>query len=214
MDKVMIISPHADDETIGCGGTILKHLKAGNEVTIVQVSHPGTLLYDLATIKLMNAQVERVYDEYKCEWTDLDYEYGMLSDYNIPQLVGDFINVLDKYKPNILFIPYHSDLQTDHQVVNRAIVAAAKMHRHPYIDFIAMYETLSETENSPLANFQPNYFVDISDEILTKLMIFKLYKTEIQEQRTPKNLLALARFRGAQVNREYCESFMILREVK
>ena len=37
-NKVMVISVHPDDETLGCGGTILKHLQKGDDVYCVHVT--------------------------------------------------------------------------------------------------------------------------------------------------------------------------------
>ena len=38
MKKVIIISPHPDDETIGCGGTLLKHISNGDQVSWIIVT--------------------------------------------------------------------------------------------------------------------------------------------------------------------------------
>ena len=32
MRKILVVAPHADDETLGCGGTLLKHLSQGDEI--------------------------------------------------------------------------------------------------------------------------------------------------------------------------------------
>ena len=40
MEKIGIISPHCDDETLGCGGTILRHIKKGDEVSWIIVTKP------------------------------------------------------------------------------------------------------------------------------------------------------------------------------
>ena len=31
-NKILVVAPHADDETLGCGGTLLKHKKTGDEI--------------------------------------------------------------------------------------------------------------------------------------------------------------------------------------
>ena len=216
--KILVISPHADDETLGCGGTILRHIDRGDEVTVAQMSQPGKDLYEKKYMQAMKEQVKQVINAYKLQdWIVYDYTYGSLHEGLMPRLVADLMKLYKEKEPEVLYIPYIHDMQTDHQTVARAAIAAAKPHRHPYLKRILMYETLSETEASPLSQFQPNYFVDIFPFSLAKRTIFDLYVTEVlnfPSIRNEEGVNTLAYYRGQSVSLEKAEAFMILRWIE
>ena len=37
--NILVLAPHMDDEVIGCGGSILKHIYAGNDVSVLFFMH-------------------------------------------------------------------------------------------------------------------------------------------------------------------------------
>lgn len=82
-----------------------------------------------------------------------------------------------------------------------------------------MYECLSETEFTPaLAEnaFIPNVFVDITDYFDKKLEIIKIYISELMEAPLPRSIntiVALARYRGSRIGKDYAESFMLIEEI-
>ena len=110
-----------------------------------------------------------------------------------------------------------SDAHSDHRIIFDAIAACTKSFRHPYLKRLLMYECISETEFAPSLPervFQPNYFVDISDYLLSKLDIMKVYESEIGIHPFPrslKNIESLATFRGASVGVEYAEAFQLVK---
>ena len=40
MNKVLVVAVHGDDETLGCGGTLLKHKAQGDEIYWMVVTAP------------------------------------------------------------------------------------------------------------------------------------------------------------------------------
>ena len=87
------------------------------------------------------------------------------------------------------------------------------------IEILAAYETLSETHwNAPYIepNFTPNWVVDISEQIDTKLNAVRCYKSQISDFPGPRSVQAveaLAKFRGTQAGFAYGEGFHIVRMV-
>ena len=81
-----------------------------------------------------------------------------------------------------------------------------------------MYECLSETEFAPALReyaFAPNTFVDISEYLIRKLEIFKVYSSELMEPPYPRSIeiiTSLARYRGSRIGKEYAEAFCLLFE--
>ena len=85
---------------------------------------------------------------------------------------------------------------------------------------IYAYETLSETGwNIPNVQneFIPNAYVDISEQLDGKLRAMKYYASQMEEfpaARSLEAIEALARFRGAVMNRRAAEAFMLVREIR
>jgi len=219
-DKVMFISVHPDDETLGCGGTILKHKANGDQIywlnlTNGSLSHPYGFTQeqlDKRTQQLKDASAAYQFSEF----INLEFPTQMLDTIETRILVGAVDEVISRINPTVLYIPNRSDVHSDHQVAFKAICACTKNFRKPYIRKILMYETLSETEFAPaLAEnaFIPNYFIDISEYMNRKLDIMNIYDTEIQPDPFPRSMHAikgLAAFRGSRIGVTYAEAFTLI----
>ena len=124
-------------------------------------------------------------------------------------------DVFEGIKPEWLMIPGQYDAHSDHHVVYNCCMACAKPFRAPYIKRITTMEILSETEQGyQYERFEPNLFVDITNEIDDKIEAMKLYDTELEEAPFPRsldNIRALARLRGSAVAVTYAEAFRIIR---
>jgi len=222
MKKIMFVSVHPDDETIGCGGTILKNKKLGNKIywlnlTDISMSHPFGYTKEFAEhIYWTEAEVSKKYGFEKM--FNLEIPAGMLETYETRVLVSKIDEVLNSVKPDELYLPNRSDIHSDHRIGFNAVYACTKNFRKPYIKKILMYETLSETEYAPALSenaFIPNFYVDISDYFDKKLRIMGLYDTEIMPEPYPRSfraIQALAAFRGSRIGAAYAEAFMLLFE--
>ena len=135
------------------------------------------------------------------------------------ELVAKISSVIDRIKPNIIYLPFKGDVHSDHKYIFDAAYSCTKVFRYPFIKKIYMMETLSETEFSFCineGNFFPNVFVDISNVMDKKIEIMNIYENEIGDHpfpRSEKNIRALATFRGATSGCDYAESFMLVKEI-
>lgn len=212
MKRVCVVAVHPDDETLGCGGAILKHLMWGDEVSCILVTGGNS------------NQMET--------WKKVKNEYGFanvfefnlselsLMDMSLNQLIPLFSNTFNKIKPQILYIPNRSDAHSDHKAVYQAISATSKSFRYPYIERLLMCEVMSETDFALPLNenvFIPNYFIDISEVYPRKEKILEYYQSELLPYpltRSVNSIRALNRYRGSQINAEFAESFMLIKEIK
>jgi LmbE family N-acetylglucosaminyl deacetylase len=134
-------------------------------------------------------------------------------------LVSKISSVIDRIKPDTIYLPFKGDVHSDHKYIFDAAYSCTKSFRYPFIKKIYMMEILSETEFSVSVkedSFVPNVFVDISDYMDSKIEIMKIYKSEMGEHpfpRSERNIRALANFRGATCGSEYAESFVLLKEI-
>lgn len=213
MNKVLVIAPHPDDETFGCGGTILKHKEFGDEIYWLIITDVNE---QWGRSQCNSGTIKSVSNYYGFDDTfELSLSDAKIDEYSMDELVSKISKVFNDVKPNIVYLPFYSDVHSDHRKVFEACYSCVKSFRYPFIEKVLMMEVLSETELG-LHSFKPNYFVDISKYIYKKEDIIKLYGDEIKEHPFPRsieNIRALATFRGAMVNCKYAESFMVLKEI-
>ena len=127
--------------------------------------------------------------------------------------------MLKKIKPELMFIPFNTDIHMDHQYAFISALVAARPNNSEYPKKILAYETLSSTNwNAPYLTqgFHPNIFFDISHYLQIKLNAFKIYQDQIKNfphERSLEALTALATLRGCTIHRPAAESFVLIREV-
>ena len=221
MNKIMVAAVHPDDETLGCGGTLLKYKNNGDEINwliITKMSKEAG--YTNKQIEKRKNEITKVAELYNFnEIIQLDFPAAKLDSVPISNIINSISETVKRIKPNILFIPFFKDVHTDHQIIFNAIWSCTKTFRYPYIKKIYMMETVSETEFAPALqqnSFTPNYFVNIDHYLEKKIEIMKIYKSEIKEEPFPRsieNINAQARFRGSTAGCNFAESFMLLKEI-
>jgi len=218
MNKVLVIAVHPDDETLGCGGTLLKHKANGDEIhwLIGTQANPESDFY-----KIRTKEIDTVSQMYRFDSVhNLALKTMQVDEYSMSELIGKISSVINEVKPNIIYLPFKSDVHSDHRHIFDAAYSCTKSFRYPFIEKIYMIETLSETEFAPSTkedSFIPNVFVDITAHMDKKLAIMKVFKSEIAAHPFPRslrNLEALATLRGATAGCEYAESFMLLKEIR
>lgn len=221
MNNILVIAVHPDDETLGCGGTLLKHKANGDAVHwLIVTSIKEENGFAASVVESRRQEIKTVSSMYSFDGVyNLDFPTMQLDTLPFRRLIGSISDVFRKVEPNIVYVPFKSDVHTDHQIAFRATYNCTKIFRYPSIKKIVMMETLSETEFAPSTredSFIPNMFVNITDFIDRKIEIMNHYKTEIGQYpfpRSEENIRALATFRGATAGCEYAESFMILKEI-
>lgn len=218
---VLAIAPHPDDETLGCGGTLLRHVADGDVVhwlivTDMRTSHG----FSETAVSRRQTEIQKVAAVYGVtKIHSLGFPSAKLDTLPKGDLVGSISQVIKETSPAVVYLPFRGDVHTDHAVVFDAAVSCTKWFRYPSIRRVLCYETLSETEfglNPEGAKFTPNSFVDITPYIDRKIEIAQMYEGEMGEFPFPRSaeaLRALAQVRGATCGCQAAESFMILREI-
>ena len=222
MKRVTVVSVHPDDETLGCGGTILRHLADGDEVTWIVVTTGWEPKYSRATIAAKAAEVDRVAGAYgMAQVHRLGLRATTLRELPVEAVVDAVGPAIEAARPDWIYTVHAGDVHTDHQVVFESLSIVCKPFRAaPRIERLMSFETLSSTDAAPAAQaraFLPQVHVDITPFIDQKLAIMAMFATEQQTYPLPRaaeSIRALARYRGATIAREYAEAFMLIREVR
>ncbi len=167
-DKVCIIAPHPDDETLGCGGVIKKMLNKGIQVELILVTDgsSGGKADNLADIRIGEFhQAKEILGITKLYY--LGYKDGQLDQYYLP-LMKSLNEILGVMNPKVIFIPYIFDYSIDHLITYKASIETLKSFTH--IEAF-MYEVWT-----PILN--PDYFVDVHNEYEIKKTAMKCYKSQ------------------------------------
>tara|TARA_B100002052_G_scaffold298449_1_gene331958 strand:- start:7070 stop:7741 length:672 start_codon:yes stop_codon:yes gene_type:complete len=218
--NVIIIAPHADDETLGCGGVILKHINNGDNVYwIIVTSNNDKLIFPNQDNQHYENNIAKVSSAYKFNETiRLNFPVARLDTIDEHIIYDTFAEKINNLQPQIIYMPYFHDVHADHKIISRLMLSCTKNFRFPFIEKIYIYETISETDfgpSIPSFTFSPNKFVDITKYMNRKLEIMEMYDTEIMKDPLPRSLhaiKALAALRGSRIGVSYAEAFMILFE--
>lgn len=212
--NVMVFAPHNDDEILGAGGTIRKHVLKGDSVSVCEItSGPRYRLIQEEAVKAHELLgVRRT-------WF-LGFPVGKLRNLEQAELNGKIVSILQEARPEIVYLPFIGDMHMDHrETLESAMVGLRPIHNSSVRE-IYMYETLSETGwNLPQPDraFIPNVWIDISDTFEEKLKAMECFKSQICEYPHPRSaegIEALAKYRGSTIGVKYAECFMAIRIIK
>jgi LmbE family N-acetylglucosaminyl deacetylase len=219
--NVLAVSAHPDDETLGCGGTLLKHRAAGDSIywIIATVCHEPE--WSAQLIERKAREVDCVAAAYGAERLELGFPNAKLDTIGVRELMRPIEAAIDDIRPEVVYVLHGGDIHTDHHALFTAVMSVLKpfyMLRRG-VRRVLGYETLSSTDAAPAGagrTFLPNVFSDITPYLDRKLDIMRLYESEIHADpmpRGPSAIRALARVRGATISAEYAEAFTLIREL-
>ncbi len=219
---VAVVAPHPDDETLGCGGTLLKHVARGDRVHwIVFTSISIDQGFTEERVLSRDDEIRRVANAYGFAGTHrLNFPTMQLDRMPKADLVGALGAVVKQLGVHTLYVPYRNDAHSDHAVVFDACASCTKTFRYPSVRSVRVYETLSETEYGMKPEdpgFRPNLFVDIAKYMKQKLEIMSIYASEMAAFPFPRSNVALqaqAQLRGTQCGATAAEAFMLLKEIE
>ncbi|MBR9682638.1 MAG: hypothetical protein GOV02_03095 [Candidatus Aenigmarchaeota archaeon] len=199
----LIISPHIDDEVIGCGGMIDKCEEASYVYFCGVEDFHEISQYD----RLKEVKDVSEFLSYECE-VNL---FSVVNGYKVVDFIDIFQEVIKRVKPDKIFIPYASYNQ-DHQAVYHAAMIALRPHdRNFFVKKVLTYEGIGAFQwmNN---DYKVNHFVPINVD--TKELAYGLHKSQVREFRSMKHVRALAELRGSQIGVPYAEAFIIERWVE
>lgn len=130
--SAIVFAPHPDDEVLGCGGVIALKAQAGVRVKVVvmtdgRASH-WRLVGEEALVKMRRAEAEEAAAQLgliPSNYVFLDFEDHHLSQYR-DAACDRVVEVMEKFKPDEVFIPHRRDGLADHVETNRIVHDAIK----------------------------------------------------------------------------------------
>jgi len=227
--RLLVIAPHADDETYGCAGTIARMRSLGAEVYVIVVS-VGTVAHygvkDDVTGGVRSDELDSVMKYLKVNDYDILYRSDQihLRLDTIPRrdLVGliekESRLAIDRVKPTMLAVPAVSYNQ-DHEIVFRACFTACRPHLPQYKSFqkiFVAYDNPAISWSTEREKFHPNFYIDISAHLESKLGALSLHKSQLKpspHHGSVESVEYLARVRGREISVDAAEAYMCYRFV-
>lgn len=212
-ERVLVVAAHPDDESLGCGATIAKHVAAGDPVR-VYVMADGVGARGMTGNTEQRVQRHGMYrracrtlgteDVWIFQFTDNAMD-------TVPLLeVVRYIEIhVAQFKPTVVYTHWKGDLNQDHRVVHDAVNIACRPQPGCTVKKLLYFEVPCSTAWSQ--SFTPNFYVDVSDTLPTKLKACEEYATEMRPFPHPRSALGitnLAATRGAHVGVAAAEAFV------
>ena len=217
-NRILIISSCSEDIKFSCGGTILKHQNEGDEVSCVTVL-PKTLDENDKNnlINISDQEIDRVNKFYNfSNFIKLHFLPKDSNSLSLTFLMNKFNKVIGDIKPNIIYLPYISTLDSNVNIIRESITNCPEFYQSEFLNKIISYKSNSQLcvrdENT---SFIPNLWIDIESYLQEKIEIVKTCKNiflENSNMNNEKYILSLSIATGSSVGLNSAESFMILRE--
>ena len=218
MARILVVAAHADDEVLGMGGTIARHVREGDQVDVAfmtnGVGSRGASDIDAQTraaaargaLDILGARLV-----HSASFPDNGMDAVALLE--VAKLVEA---IKEQVRPHIVYTHHHGDLNVDHEVTARATLTAFRPQPHETFLEIRTFEVLSSTEWSIGVPFSPDTYVDIC---ATRDRLMSAYDAYGREQRPDPHarsreaLAAKIARRGREVGVEAAEAFRTVRRI-
>ncbi len=187
--RVLVLSPHIDDDVIGAGGSLRKHVRRGDSVKVVYFA-------DCTKERIAEAEeAAKVIGFNDLEF--LGYESKRLLEG--PDPASRVSSIVGDYRPDILYLPSLFDRHNDHLAVNHILAGLDKTLRSGFI--VCAYEVWT--------TLVPNLIIDITDSVAEKKDALSRFKSQLASNDWIEAATSLNRYRAVTSGAgTYAEGFM------
>ncbi len=197
--SVVILSPHADDEVLGC----FSFLSPSCRVVYLGIEDRANVSRDERISEVNQSAAKSGF-----QWEALNHPVNA---YRVPDLIPDLERVIQECKPDTVLVPQPSYNQ-DHRAVYDAAITALRPHdKNWYVRNVMVFEQPDSLLWPHGGETEPNYFQAIS--LKEKLHSYSLYTSQVRGHRSPDLVSAIAQLRGAQAGLPFAEGFTVKRMV-
>lgn len=218
-NTILVIAPHPDDDLIGCGGSIAKHLDLANRVCIVYVTNGDAFNSNYSQAEFTKLRIKETHDAAQAmglKTENLFFLEETVWDINPNKARLKILALIRNLKPDICYVPHSQDEHVDHKLVHQIAMEAIKMAPGPWfkrnkeensweVPTVLAYEVWT-----PLNKF--GFVENITDFIEKKSAALCQHKSQIAEVKYNEATIGLNRYRGAMTGKgRHCECFEVLK---
>jgi len=202
-NKILCFGAHPDDVELAMGGTIKKHIKAGDQVTVALVTIPRN-----KETRLNETKKSAELLGFNLLFMDVD-----------PKEIAfnrSFISQIDKVvqdtNPDIVYTHWNHDTHQDHQLTSKATLSACRKNQCSVYMFAPPVISGVTTKVH-----KPQKYVDITNEIEDKMKSLGCHKTELEllsggnVEKLLEGVRADCRSNGLRIRKDYAEVFEVVK---
>ncbi|MBI2989714.1 MAG: PIG-L family deacetylase [Candidatus Magasanikbacteria bacterium] len=219
--NILVVAAHPDDELLGLAGTLINHVRAGDNVRALILGQ-GVLSRDGADTKelgALQAQAKRAGEI--VGFTDmrfLSFRDNAFDSVPLLEIAKEVERFIAAERPDIVYTHHEYDLNVDHRLTFQAVLTASRPCNNKAPREILTFETLSSTEwqSKDHKTFMPTVYHDIEATMDQKIQALSMYESEMREYPHPRSaegLRILAQFRGLESGLKYAEAFHLVRKI-
>ena len=204
--RVLVIAPHPDDETFGCGGALALHRQAGDPVRVVFVTDGGRGDSSGSADRVEYVAARRSEANAACAELGVDdllfWDYADRATWQRPELSERLADLLEEFRPDLIYTPSAHEIHPDHRAATHWLLQAAGSLA-PSCE-LAFYEVSQAGV--------VNCLVDISPVVVAKIRAMNRYSSQLKERPYKRVTLALNRFRTLTLPSgvSHAEGFLLL----
>ena len=216
MKKIAFVVPHGDDEALGFGGAIQKHVSQKDEVTVIFCRAP------------IDTRTQKQFNDIEKAKSVLGYQHSIYLYVTEKEISNEPLTLFRKIEkalcdvdPDIVYTMFWGDIHQDHKFTYECVMRSVRVWGGLRVKQFYVGETPSSTDQFPTITgicFTPNYYVPLTKEqIATKVKALYAYGGETNEYphpRSEKGVVTRAAIRGQECGTEYAEAFMCLRYIE
>lgn len=219
---VLVVAAHSDDEALGCGGTIARHVAEGDSVYAVFIAD-GVSSRVVANDDELGIRNQAAESARQILGITRNYFLGLpdnrLDSLPLIDVIQPLERIISEVGPQIIYTHHHGDLNVDHRVTHQAVMTACRPTPGSSVKEIYTFQVLSSTEwNTPgISTFAANSIVDITNYLSVKEAALQAYAVEMRpypHSRSIENVMALARYTGAINGLMAAEAFVQIRAIR
>lgn len=220
--SILVVAAHPDDEVLGCGGTIARHIADGDTVQVVFMTDgigSRTSVDSRETQRRNNARDVAQRRLGVQAWHTFDFPDNQMDSIPLLNVVKSLESLIHSIRPTRIYTHHHGDLNVDHRITQKAVLTACRPIPENSVKQILCFEVMSSTDwSSPRAShFAPHLYVDITAYMTTKLDALAAYDLEMRpmpHSRNRDHIKALATHRGHSVGLKAAEAFEVIRMIE
>ena len=186
--RALVLAPHADDEVLGCGGAIMRHVENGDTVVVIIATDGGYAddIEDKAAYMARRRQESLAAADILGYGKPVFWDYADRGLICNEALIAKIKTTIERENPVVVYAPSLHEIHPDHYQLALATVQA--LQRLPQDILLAFYEV-----GIPL---QPNCLLDISNLLERKAQAIAVFTSQLARSDYKNQILGLNRFRS------------------